>query len=93
MIEASLLEVEKKWEASTFKVIPGVDEDIHTVNERRLSETMGKDVADKLQTGRIRNEQIATGMHLWLRDELNKLEAHLKSFLSVIANRAETEVD
>lgn len=32
-------------------------------------------------------------MRLWLRDELDKLEAFLKSFLSVIAKRAESEID
>lgn len=63
-IEAGLLEVEKEWEASTIKVIPGADEDIHTASERRLGEIIGKDVAGKLHTGRSRNEQIATDMHL-----------------------------
>lgn len=32
-------------------------------------------------------------MRLWLRDELDKLEGFLKSFLSVIARRAESEID
>lgn len=92
-IEAGLLEVEKEWENGTFKVIPGADEDIHTANERRLGEIIGKDVAGKLHTGRSRNEQIATDMRLWLRDELDKLEGYLTSFLKVIAQRAEAEVD
>ncbi|KAK7697536.1 argininosuccinate lyase [Diaporthe eres] len=92
-IEAGLLEVEKEWEAGTFKVIPGADEDIHTANDRRPCETIGKDVAGKLHMGRSRNEQIATDMHPWLRDELDRPEGFLKSFLSVIANRAESEID
>lgn len=92
-IEAGLLEVEKEWETGTFKVIPGADEDIHTANERRLGELIGKDVAGKLHTGRSRNEQIATDMRLWLRDELDKLEGYLVNFLRVVAKRAEAEVD
>lgn len=32
-------------------------------------------------------------MRLWLRDEVDKLEGFLRSFLSVIARRAETEID
>ncbi|KKY37963.1 putative argininosuccinate lyase [Diaporthe ampelina] len=80
-IDAGLLEVEKEWEAGTFNIIPGADEDIYTANERRLGEIIGKDVAGKLHTGRGRNEQIATDMRLWLRDELDKLEGFLKNFL------------
>ncbi|KAI3396856.1 hypothetical protein diail_11628 [Diaporthe ilicicola] len=61
-IEAGLLEVEKEWESGTFKSVPGADEDIHTANERRLGEIIGKEIAGKLHTGRgrSRNEQIAT---------------------------------
>ncbi|PKS13113.1 hypothetical protein jhhlp_000455 [Lomentospora prolificans] len=92
-LEKGLLAVEKEWEEGTFEIKPGVDEDIHTANERRLGEIIGKDVAGKLHTGRSRNEQIATDMRMWLRDELRKLETFLASFLNVIANRAEQEVE
>jgi argininosuccinate lyase len=92
-IEQGLLEVQKEWEAGTFRIVPGVDEDIHTANERRLGEIIGKDVAGKLHTGRSRNEQIATDMRMWLRDELRTIEEHLKAFLNVIAARAEKEID
>ncbi|KAB5527973.1 L-Aspartase-like protein [Coniochaeta sp. 2T2.1] len=92
-IESGLKEVEKEWAAGTFKIIPGVDEDIHTANERRLGEIIGKDVAGKLHTGRSRNEQVATDMRMWLRDEMRKLETYLVSFLKVIAQRAELEID
>jgi argininosuccinate lyase len=92
-IEAGLREVEKEWSAGTFKIVPGADEDIHTANERRLGEIVGKDVAGKLHTGRSRNEQVATDMRMWLRDEMRKLEGYLVSFLRVIAQRAEQEID
>ena len=42
------------------------DEDIHTANERRLSELIGKDIGGKLHTGRSRNDQVATDMRIWL---------------------------
>ncbi|KAL2273688.1 hypothetical protein FJTKL_04145 [Diaporthe vaccinii] len=63
-IVAVLLEAEKEWEAGTFEVVPGADEDIHTTDERLLGEIIGKHVAGKLHTGRGRNEQIATDMRL-----------------------------
>ncbi|KAI0393569.1 argininosuccinate lyase [Xylariaceae sp. FL0594] len=92
-IESGLQAVMKEWEEGTFKIIPGVDEDIHTANERRLGEIIGKDVAGKLHTGRSRNEQVACDMRMWLRDELRKIEQHLVTFLQVTAERAEREVD
>ncbi|KAK2027753.1 argininosuccinate lyase [Colletotrichum zoysiae] len=91
-IERGLLEVEKEWEAGEFKIVQG-DEDIHTANERRLGEVIGKDIAGKLHTGRSRNEQVVCAMRLWLRDELIKLEGHLISFFKVTAARAEKEID
>ena len=92
-VEAGLKEVEQEWTSGAFHIVPGVDEDIHTANERRLGELIGKDVAGKLHTGRSRNEQCVTDMRMWLRDELGKLEGYLVSFLSVTAARAEHEID
>ncbi|KAM0335005.1 hypothetical protein ACHAQA_000039 [Verticillium albo-atrum] len=92
-IEQGLLEVEKEWEAGKFQIIPGVDEDIHTANERRLGEIIGKNVAGKLHTGRSRNEQVVCDMRMWLRDELRKIEEYLVSFLRVTAARAEKEIE
>ncbi|KAI0874250.1 argininosuccinate lyase [Hypoxylon argillaceum] len=92
-MESGLQAVLKEWEDGTFKIVPGVDEDIHTANERRLGEVIGKDVAGKLHTGRSRNEQVACDMRMWLRDALGELEAHLVTFLQVTAERAEREVD
>ncbi|KAK3486757.1 argininosuccinate lyase [Neurospora hispaniola] len=92
-LEQGLLAVKKEWEDGTFKIVPGVDEDIHTANERRLGEIIGKDVAGKLHTGRSRNEQVATDMRMWLRDELRKIEKHLQDFLNVTAARAEQEIN
>jgi argininosuccinate lyase len=92
-IESGFKKVKEEWVSGTFKIIPGVDEDIHTANERRLGEIIGKDIGGKLHTGRSRNEQVATDMRLWLRDELRKIEGYLVDFLKVTAARAEKEID
>ena len=92
-IESGLKEVQQEWEADKFAIKPEIDEDIHTANERRLAEIIGKDVAGKLHTGRSRNDQVATDMRMWLRDELLKIELWLKQFLAVFAQRAEKEVE
>jgi argininosuccinate lyase len=77
-IERGFKQILKEWQDDTFKIQPGVDEDIHTANERRLGEIIGKDIAGKLHTGRSRNDQVATDMRLWLRDQLDMLEGYLR---------------
>ena len=57
-----------EWERGEFVIVEG-DEDIHTANERRLTELIGT-TAGKLHTGRSRNDQVATDVRLWLRTEI-----------------------
>jgi argininosuccinate lyase len=92
-IEKGFKQVEAEWETGKFDIKPGVDEDIHTANERRLGEIIGTGIAGKLHTGRSRNDQVGTGMRLWLRDRLRDIEQHLVTFLRVITSRAQTEID
>jgi argininosuccinate lyase len=92
-IERGFKQILKEWQDGKFEIHPGVDEDIHTANERRLGEIIGKDIAGKLHTGRSRNDQVATDMRLWLREQLEKLEGYLSDFLKVIAARAEQEIE
>ena len=88
-----LRQVADEWRNDRFVIKPGLDEDIHTANERRLGELIGVGVAGKLHTGRSRNEQIATDLRLWLRERLADLHAVLRSVLATCAQRAEVEVD
>ncbi|RSL47567.1 hypothetical protein CEP54_013337 [Fusarium duplospermum] len=92
-IREGLLEAQKEWETDFFTIISGVDEDIHTANERRLGEIIGKNITGKLHTGRSRNEQVVCDMRMWLRDELRNTDDHLVNFLKVIAARAESEIE
>jgi argininosuccinate lyase len=92
-IERGLKAVEKEWASGKFEIKPGIDEDIHTANERRLGEIIGKDIAGKLHTGRSRNDQVATDLRLWLRDELDELEEWLVDLLKVIASVSERDIE
>lgn len=49
-------QVAAEWAAGSFVIKQG-DEDIHTANERRLTELIGA-VGGKLHTGRSRNDQV-----------------------------------
>lgn len=91
-IHRGITEVAKEWESSTFVEKPG-DEDIHTANERRLGEIIGKEIGGKVHTGRSRNDQVATDMRLFVRAELAKLREILARLLQVLINRAENEID
>ena len=92
-IEKGLRQVEEEWRTDKFNIKLEIDEDIHTANERRLGEIIGTQVAGKLHTGRSRNDQVATDMRLWLRDQLKEVEEWLVGFLEVVAGRAEKEIE
>eukprot|EP00456_Euglypha_rotunda_P058559 TRINITY_DN48647_c0_g1_i6.p1 TRINITY_DN48647_c0_g1~~TRINITY_DN48647_c0_g1_i6.p1 ORF type:complete len:150 (+),score=18.06 TRINITY_DN48647_c0_g1_i6:156-605(+) len=76
-----LTQVEQEWKEGKF-VIKSGDEDIHTANERRLTELIG-DAGRKLHTGRSRNDQVATDLRLWLREEIGELKTKLKELIGV----------
>ncbi|KAF5391247.1 hypothetical protein D9757_001994 [Collybiopsis confluens] len=81
--------VETEWKNGTFKPAPD-DEDIHTANERRLTEIIGS-LGGKLHTGRSRNDQVATDMRLWLLEEIGQVENGLKGLIRVMVERADKE--
>ncbi|KAI0050911.1 argininosuccinate lyase [Auriscalpium vulgare] len=90
-ITEGLTAVGKEWESGQFEPAPD-DEDIHTANERRLSELIGS-LGGKLHTGRSRNDQVATDMRLWLLDEVTEIEAGLRALIRVMVERADKEKD
>ena len=63
-------------------------EDVHSFVEARLVEMIG-DAGRKLHTGRSRNDQVATDMRLWLRDEIDRLAAMLRSAQEALLDLAE----
>ena len=83
--------VRAEWESGNFKIVSS-DEDIHTANERRLTELIGAN-GGKLHTGRSRNDQVATDIRLWLRGSARKLLDQLYNVIMLCANLAETKVD
>ncbi|HEX4593857.1 MAG TPA: argininosuccinate lyase [Bryobacteraceae bacterium] len=46
------------------------DEDVHTLVIRKLKDLAGG-LADKIHTGRSRNDQVSLDLRLWLRDEID----------------------
>lgn len=92
VIVNGLNDVSKEWESDSFVIQPG-DEDIHTANERRLTEIVGKEIGGKLHTGRSRNDQVATDTRMWAVKEERIILNSLGEFLTVGANFAKEHVD
>ncbi len=86
-----LHQVAAEWEDGSFEIKAG-DEDIHTANERRLTELVG-DVGGKLHTGRSRNDQAVTDFRLWILRALDMLEEELQVLMGALVVSAETDHD
>jgi argininosuccinate lyase len=67
-------------------------EDVHMNIEARLIERIG-DVGKKLHTGRSRNDQVATDIRLYLRDEIAAILSELKRLQTALVEMAEREFD
>ncbi|MDQ1731155.1 MAG: argininosuccinate lyase [Pseudonocardiales bacterium] len=74
--------------SGAFSPVPE-DEDVHTALERGLLERVGADLGGRLRAGRSRNDQIATLIRMYLREEAGALRAELAALISVLATQAE----
>jgi argininosuccinate lyase len=59
------------------------DEDVHTLVIRKLKERAGG-VADKIHTGRSRNEQVSLDTRLWLREECDRARKLLRGVMEAL---------
>ncbi len=71
---------------SVFEFQPG-DEDIHTAIERRVRELAG-DVGAKLHSGRSRNDQVATALRLYAREQLTLIAGLALELQATLLRRA-----
>src|SRR5256714_1724826 len=62
-------------------------EDIHMNVESRLAELIGS-AAGRLHTARSRNDQVATDFKLWVRDEIDDIDAALAGYQRALAEKA-----
>ncbi len=67
-------------------------EDVHMNIEAVLTENIG-DAGKKLHTGRSRNDQIATDVRLWLREEMQIIEHQISALQIALLDIAEREAD
>jgi len=68
------------------------DEDVHTALERGLLERLGT-LGGKLRAGRSRNDQVATDLRLFLRDQVRRIAERLAELEEALLGQAERHLD
>ncbi len=90
-IIAGLEQIRAEIEAGTF-VWSVALEDVHMNIEARLTERIGV-AGKKLHTGRSRNDQVATDVRLWLRDEIDFILGEIRRLQRGLIDVAGREAD
>lgn len=92
LTDAELVETLQGLEQILIEGIPTQDdpevEDVHHFVEKRLTGLTGE-TGRKLHTGRSRNEQIATDLRLYVREQIDTIAALLGGFISAAVDQAE----
>jgi len=90
-IKEALIEISHQIAEGKFK-FDKTCEDIHMVIEAALIAKIG-DAGKKLHTGRSRNDQVATDMRLWMRDEIEIIQAKIALLQKAFVKLAEKYVN
>jgi argininosuccinate lyase len=90
-IERGMAQIRSEIEAGTFEWKLDL-EDVHLNIEARLTQLVG-DAGKRLHTGRSRNDQVATDVRLWLRDEIDLIADLLKELQTALVDVAEQNVE
>lgn len=86
-IKDALIEISRQIAEGKFKFDKKY-EDIHMAIEAALIAKIGE-AGKKLHTGRSRNDQVATDMRLWMRDEIEIIQAKIVSLQKAFVKLAE----
>lgn len=89
-ITNGLMAVKQKIADGTYQ-FSLANEDIHLNIETFLHNEIGP-VAGKLHTGRSRNDQVATDMHLYLKETVYEIIQSIHTFREVLVQKAETHI-
>jgi argininosuccinate lyase len=86
-----LNEIQDEIAQGEFKWLESL-EDVHMNIETRLTQKIGV-IGKKLHTGRSRNDQIATDIRLYLRNEIDIIHQQLVQLITVLVDLAEREAN
>ncbi len=68
------------------------DEDVHTLVERLLFEEVGE-LAGKLNTGRSRNDQVATDLRIWCLEAAKSVDGEIAELGEALVDQARRGID
>jgi argininosuccinate lyase len=88
-IATGLTQIETEIQSGEFRYSVAL-EDVHMNVEARLIEMIG-DTGKKLHTGRSRNDQVATDLRLFLRHEIDRIDADCRTLTRALAGQAERQ--
>ena len=87
-MDAGLAELARRVRSGEFVAAP-TDEDVHGALERGLKEIVGAELGGRLRAGRSRNDQIATLIRSYLRDEIKLLSQDIDGVLNALVEQAQ----
>ncbi len=90
-IQRGMAQIRAEIESGSFEWKLAL-EDVHLNIEARLTQLVG-DAGKRLHTGRSRNDQVATDVRLWLRDEIDGLAALLVELQRALVDLAEKNAE
>lgn len=90
-IERGMAQIREEIEGGRFEWKLDL-EDVHLNIEARLTTLVG-DAGKRLHTGRSRNDQVATDVRLWLRDEIDALAPLLAQMQLALVDVAEPNAE
>ena len=88
-LEEGIARLDAMVESGQFLPVES-DEDVHAGLERGLTELLGPDLAGRIRAGRSRNDQIATLIRMYLREESFTLQGGLLGLIDALSAQAET---
>ena len=91
VIEEGLVEIRDDIEAGRFEFDKAA-EDIHMAVEAALIKRIGEP-GEKLHTGRSRNDQVATDIRLWMRDEIEAIQGRIARLQRALVRLAAGHTD
>lgn len=91
-IQYGLDQILVEWKNEKWNPRQSNFEDIHSAIESKLTALIGK-AAEKLHTGRSRNDQVATDMKLWIRKTTKNIIELLNEAQKIFVTKAEENIE
>ena len=87
----ALEEIDTEYHRGQLQIKTG-DEDIHSANERWLTEKTGE-LGQRIHTGRSRNDQVVTDLRYYLRQEIDRIVDSIKALQGELIVVAENNIE